>query len=152
MSNNADEPPWKISSKGACWCWYEEITDQELLSILKPEDGCKIEHNGYEYSVKVNENGTIPVFRKQTTKVSHLENTRSSRKITPEKDLCRYDKNHRRIVDIRLLPLDEIHDVLKNEDWEISEYNPVYKTTNGEIVIVLIKRHVSNSKTTEGSD
>ncbi|ALI34768.1 hypothetical protein NMY3_00556 [Candidatus Nitrosocosmicus oleophilus] len=150
MSNNANDPPWKISSKGACWCWYEEITDQELLSILKPEDGCKIEYNGYEYSVKVNDNGTIPVFRKQMTNVSNSHNTRSSKKIILERELSRYDRSSRRIVDIKLVPLDKIHDVLKNEDWEISEYNPVYEI-KGEVVVVLVNRQGGTTITGEAS-
>lgn len=149
MSDNV-EPPWKISSKGACWCWYDEITDQELLSILKPENGSKVESNGYEYSVIVNDNGTIAVIRKQTKDVSNSPNLRSSKRIILQKDTRKDDRNSR-IVDIRFEPLDKIHEILEDEKWEISEYNPVYKTKDDEIVIVLVKKLVGASKKTEVS-
>jgi len=150
MSNNIDDPPWKISTKGACWCWYDEITDQELLSIIKPDNGFKIEHNGYEYSVIVNDNGTIPVFKRQTRDTSNFQNLRSSKNITTEGELYMYDRSSR-MVDIRLVPLDKIHDTLDGENWEISEYNPVCKTKDDEIVVILVKRQGRNSKTREAS-
>src|SRR5687768_13519267 len=106
MSNNV-EPPWKISSKSACWCWYEEITDQELLSILKPKDGFKIEHKGYEYSVIVNDNGTIAVIRKQTREASNSQGLGSPKRFTAENNTHKNYGNSR-IVDIRFESIDKI--------------------------------------------
>lgn len=132
------EPPWRISSKGACWCWYEEITDPELLSILKAEDGFKIEHDGYEYSVKINDNGSIPVFLKQTKAASNSQNLRSTKRFIPE-DYPHKNYGNSRIVDIRFESIDEIQDILEDGNWEISEYNPVCEI-KGEVVVVLVKR------------
>lgn len=85
MSNNI-ESPWKISPKGACWCWYDEILDQELLSLLKPEDGFKLEKNDCNYSVKVNDNGSIVVFKKATNN-TRSQTAYSFQASTSQKDL-----------------------------------------------------------------
>jgi hypothetical protein len=148
MSSDICDPPWRLSSKKACWCWHNEITDQELLSIIKPEKGFEIEHKGYHYSVIVNDNGTIAVIRKQQDSINS-QNIRSSKTFLPEKDSHSYSISSR-IVDIRLVPPDKILDIVEDESWEISEYNPVCKIKD-EIVVILIKRQGRNTRTSEAS-
>lgn len=148
MSNNIDNTPWKTSPKGACWCWYDEIQNQELLSLLKPEDGFKITIDGIEYSIIVNENGTIAVLKKVAKTPMHSShNAHSFQPSLQQKNLIVKDyDNNRKIIDIQLVPLNKIQDVLKDGNWEISEHFPICQIKD-EVVAILIKRQSGSSKT-----